>query len=174
MNTREKYAEMLESEEHERRMRAIAQNGNNGEHYTETMTYEKDMLYGFNNSAEQLEAIREEERRGVEDIDTIYEEVKSVDKAADRKATPVFSGVLKYFPNALKEVSKCSKAGNDQHHPDKPLHWDMDKSKDEYDALTRHLIDHTINPIDDDGMLHLTKVAWRALAGLERYLTNKL
>ena len=34
----------------------------------------------------------------------------------------------------------------------------MDKSKDEYDALTRHLIDHTINPIDDDGMLHLTKV----------------
>ena len=160
MNTREKHAEMLESEEHERRMRAIAQNGNNGEHYTETMTYEKDMLFGFNKS--------------VNDIDVEAEVVKPTDKAADRKATPVFSGVLKYFPNALKEVSKCSKAGNDQHHPDKPLHWDMDKSKDEYDALTRHLIDHTINPIDDDGMLHLTKVAWRALAGLERYLTNKL
>lgn len=147
MNTREKHAEMLESEEHERRMRAIAQNGNNGEHYEELMTYEKDMLHGFN-----------------KDI---------TDKAASRKATPVFSGVLKYFPHALKEVAKCSKAGNDQHHPDKPLHWDMDKSKDEYDALTRHLIDHTINPIDDDGVLHLTKVAWRALAGLERYLTNK-
>lgn len=95
------------------------------------------------------------------------------DVAQDRKDTPVFSGVLKYFPNALKEVSKCSKAGNDQHHPDKPLHWDMDKSKDEYDALTRHLIDHTINPIDTDGILHLTKVAWRALAGLERHLTNR-
>ena len=160
MNTREKYAEMLESEEHEKRMRAIAQNGNNGEHYTETMTYEKDMLYGFNKS--------------VNDIDVEAEVVTPTDKAAQRKATPVFSGVLKYFPNALKEVAKCSKAGNDQHHPDKPLHWDMDKSKDEYDALTRHLIDHTINPIDDDGMLHLTKVAWRALAGLERYLTNKL
>ena len=160
MNTREKYAEMLESEEHERRMRAIAQNGNNGEHYTETMTYEKDMLFGFNKS--------------VNDIEVEAEVVKPTDKAANRKATPVFSGVLKYFPNALKEVSKCSKAGNDQHHPDKPLHWDMDKSKDEYDALTRHLIDHTINPIDDDGMLHLTKVCWRALAGLERYLTNKL
>ena len=160
MNTREKHAEMLESEEHERRMRAIAQNGNNGEHYTETMTYEKDMLFGFNKS--------------VNDIEVEAEVVKPTDKAANRKATPVFSGVLKYFPNALKEVSKCSKAGNDQHHPDKPLHWDMDKSKDEYDALTRHLIDHTINPIDDDGMLHLTKVCWRALAGLERYLTNKL
>ena len=165
MNTREKYAEMLESEEHERRMRAIAQNGNNGEHYLTYKdfpegSYEQDMLNGFNKS--------------VNDIDVEAEVVKPTDKAADRKATPVFSGVLKYFPNALKEVAKCSKAGNDQHHPDKPLHWDMDKSKDEYDALTRHLIDHTINPIDDDGMLHLTKVAWRALAGLERYLTNKL
>lgn len=159
MNTREKHAEMLESEEHERRMRAIAQNGNNGEHYTETMTYEQDMLYGFNKS--------------VNDINVEAEVVSPTDKAASRKATPVFSGVLKYFPNALKEVARCSKAGNDQHHPDKPLHWDMDKSKDEYDALTRHLIDHTINPIDDDGVLHLTKVAWRALAGLERYLTNK-
>ncbi len=98
---------------------------------------------------------------------------KDVSEAQKRKDTPVFSGVLKYFPNALKEISKCSKAGNDQHHPDKPLHWDMDKSKDEYDALTRHLIDHTIDPMDTDGILHLTKVAWRALAGLERYLTDK-
>ena len=98
-------------------------------------------------------------------------EVKSV--AQQRKDTPVFSGVLKYFPNALKEVSKCSQAGNDQHHPNTPLHWDMEKSKDELDALTRHLIDHSINPLDEDGQLHLAKVAWRALAGLERFLTNK-
>ena len=94
-------------------------------------------------------------------------------KADERKATPVFSGVLKYFPNALKEVAKCSQAGNDQHHPNTPLHWDMEKSKDELDALTRHLIDHSINPLDEDGQLHLAKVAWRALAGLERFLTNK-
>jgi len=141
MNSRDKQLEMLESEEHERRLRTIAQNGNSGEHY------EQDMLNGFN---------------------------KAPSKASERKATPVFSGVLKYFPNALKEVAKCSQAGNDQHHPDKPLHWDMNKSKDEYDALTRHLIDHTINPVDDDGTLHLAKVAWRALAGLERHLTGKL
>ena len=95
------------------------------------------------------------------------------DTAAERKATPVFSGVLKYFPNALKEVSKCSQAGNDQHHPNTPLHWDMEKSKDELDALTRHLIDHSIDPLDEDGQLHLAKVAWRALAGVERFLTNK-
>ena len=154
MNIREKQLEMLESEEHERRLRTIAQNGNSG------LNYEQDMLSGFNKS--------------INDIDVEAEVIKPTDKAAERKATPVFSGVLKYFPNALKEVAKCSQAGNDQHHPDKPLHWDMDKSKDEYDALTRHLIDHTINPIDDDGTLHLAKVAWRALAGLERHLTNKL
>ena len=95
------------------------------------------------------------------------------DTAAERKATPVFSGVLKYFPKALKEVSKCSQAGNDQHHPNTPLHWDRSKSKDELDALTRHLIDHSINPLDEDGQLHLAKVAWRALAGLEKYLEGQ-
>ena len=94
------------------------------------------------------------------------------DKAKERKGMPVYSGVLNYFPNALKEVAKTSKAGNDQHHPGTPLHWDKSKSKDEYDALLRHLIDHNENPIDEDGQFHLSKVAWRALAGLERYLTN--
>ena len=98
----------------------------------------------------------------------------SDNKHKQRKDTPVYSGVLKYFPNALKEVAKASKAGNDQHNPEQKLHWDMSKSSDEYDALTRHLIDHSDNPMDDDGVLHLAKVAWRALAGLERYLTNKL
>tara|TARA_R110002096_G_scaffold85427_2_gene196544 strand:+ start:109 stop:396 length:288 start_codon:yes stop_codon:yes gene_type:complete len=91
----------------------------------------------------------------------------------NRKTIPIYSGVLKYFPNALKEVAKVSKIGNDQHHKDKPLHWDKSKSKDEYDALLRHLIDHNNKPIDEDGVLHLAKVAWRALAGLERYLTNQ-
>ena len=92
MNTREKQIEMLESAEHERRMSIIAQNGNSG------LNYEQDMLSGFNKSAEQLEAIREEERRGVQDIDVIYEEVKPTDKAAERKATPVYSGFVSYFP----------------------------------------------------------------------------
>ena len=112
------------------------------------------------------------ERMSRENLKDVEVKSEDVSEAQKRKETPVFSGVLKYFPNALKEVSKCSKAGNDQHHPDKPLHWDMSKSKDEYDALTRHLIDHTIDPVDTDGILHLTKVAWRALAGLERHLTN--
>lgn len=93
-------------------------------------------------------------------------------KAQKRKKMPVYSGVLKYFPDALKEVSKASQAGNDQHHPDKPLHWDKTKSFDNEDALVRHLIDHSKDPMDDDGVLHLTKVCWRSLAALQIHLEN--
>ena len=93
-------------------------------------------------------------------------------KAQKRKKMPVYSGVLKYFPDALKEVSKASQAGNDQHHPNEPLHWDKTKSFDNEDALVRHLIDHSKDPMDDDGVLHLTKVAWRALAALQIHLEN--
>ena len=94
-------------------------------------------------------------------------------KAAERKATPVFSGLLKYFPNALKEVAKASYQGQIQHNPNMPLHWDRSKSGDELDALTRHLIDHSIDPLDSDGVLHLSKVCWRALAALEKYLEGQ-
>ena len=96
-----------------------------------------------------------------------------IDQSLVRKGMPVYTGVLKYFPDALKEVSRCSQAGNKQHHPDKPLHWDKNKSTDNEDALVRHLIDHSQDPVDDDGILHLTKVAWRALASLQIYLENE-
>lgn len=96
-----------------------------------------------------------------------------IDKPVSRKSMPVYTGVLKYFPDALKEVSKVSNAGNSQHHPDKPLHWDKSKSTDNEDALVRHLIDHSKNPVDDGGTLHLAKVAWRALASLQIYLEEK-
>lgn len=103
---------------------------------------------------------------------SVKEEPSVLSVAEKRKATPVFSGVLSYFPDAVKYVSQVSKAGNDQHHPDKPLHWDRAKSTDELDALARHLVDHSVNPMDTDGMLHLGKVAWRALAMLQKYLEN--
>ena len=94
-------------------------------------------------------------------------------KAENRKATPVYSGVLKYFPDAIKEVSKCSLAGQKQHNQGDKLYWDKSKSTDNADAMVRHLIDHDNNPIDDDGVLHLAKVAWRALAVLQIHLDNK-
>lgn len=87
----------------------------------------------------------------------------------DRKATPIATGVLDYFPKALAEVSKVSKAGNDQHNGEgTPLHWDRSKSTDEADALIRHFLER--GKIDSDGMRHSAKVAWRALALLEKEL----
>ena len=86
----------------------------------------------------------------------------------ERKDTPIHSGVIKYFPKALAYVATVSKAGNDQHNPDKPLHWDRSKSGDELDALTRHLFD--AGTMDTDGIRHSGKIAWRALANLEKEL----
>jgi len=90
--------------------------------------------------------------------------------AKERKERPVYTGVLKYFPDAIMEVAKVSLAGNEQHHPDKPLHWDRSKSTDELDALARHLID--AGKLDDDGQRHSAKVAWRALANLQKEIEN--
>ena len=90
--------------------------------------------------------------------------------AKDRKDRPVFTGVLKYFPDAIMEIAKVSLAGNIQHHPDKPLHWDRDKSTDDYDAVARHLID--AGTIDSDGIRHTAKVAWRALACLQKEIED--
>jgi hypothetical protein len=82
--------------------------------------------------------------------------------AAERKTHPVYSGFIKYFPHAVAAVSHLSYKGNQQHHPDKPLHWDMSKSADELDAMMRHVIDEDWE-----------QVAWRAMSNLERKLTGK-
>ena len=88
--------------------------------------------------------------------------------ATERKERPVYSGVLRYFPLALLEVARCSYLGNEQHNPGAPLHWDRAKSTDEADALVRHLLD--AGTFDTDGVRHTAKVAWRALALLQKEL----
>lgn len=86
--------------------------------------------------------------------------------AAERKDVPIASGVLDYFPDALIAVARLSQKGNEQHNPGQPLHWDRDKSTDEADALMRHFLDR--GTLDKDGMPHSAKVAWRALALLQK------
>jgi len=89
----------------------------------------------------------------------------------ERKEKPVYTGVLKYFPDAILEVAKCSFKGQKQHNPTKPLFWDRSKSSDELDALARHLID--AGTMDSDGVRHSAKVAWRALANLQKEIENE-
>ncbi len=92
------------------------------------------------------------------------------DKVA-RKLTPIYSGVLKYFPKALAEVARVSYVGNEQHNPGEPLHWAREKSTDQHDCIVRHLLE--AGTLDTDGQRHSAKVAWRALAALELELEKE-
>ena len=91
--------------------------------------------------------------------------------AKQRKNVPIATGVIDYFSLALIAIAECSQKGNDQHNPGTPLHWDRSKSGDESDALMRHFIDR--GKIDTDGIRHSTKVAWRALAMLQKELEKE-
>lgn len=85
----------------------------------------------------------------------------------ERKATPIFSGVLNYFPLAIAAVARLSKRGNDKHNPGQPLHWAREKSTDQPDCIARHLIDvYSVDP-ETGEYEDAAAVAWRALALLQ-------
>jgi hypothetical protein len=88
--------------------------------------------------------------------------------AAERKKRPVATGVIDYFPDALVAVSEISYLGNEQHNPGQPLHWNRGKSQDEADTMIRHFLQRGTR--DVDGALHSAKMAWRALALLQKEL----
>ena len=86
--------------------------------------------------------------------------------SAERKAAPVWAGVLRYFPDALMAVARVSKKGNEKHNPGEPLHWARGKSMDQEDCIVRHLL--TPDAVDpDSGETELAHAAWRALAALQ-------
>lgn len=89
-------------------------------------------------------------------------------EAQKRKRVPIYSGVIKYFPEALKVVARVSWVGNEQHNPGEPLHWARGKSMDQLDAALRHITDYAEGTkMDTDGVPHLGKAAWRLMAQLE-------
>ena len=83
-----------------------------------------------------------------------------------RKEIPLYKGLIKYFPDALCEVARVSYIGSKQHHPEKDIHWDREKSSDDLDALMRHLMENGM--YDIDGVRHSAKIAWRSLAHLQK------
>ena len=86
-----------------------------------------------------------------------------------RKQIPLFTGLVKYFPDALVEVARVSFAGNQQHNPGQELFWNRAKSADEVDALGRHLTERG-RLFGANGVLLEAQVAWRALANLQKRL----
>ncbi len=91
--------------------------------------------------------------------------------AAGRKAHPVASGVLDYFPDALVAIAHVSWKGNEQHNPGQPLHWARGKSQDEADTMIRHFLQR--GALDTDGVRHSAKMAWRALALLQKEIEQE-
>jgi hypothetical protein len=85
----------------------------------------------------------------------------------ERKAIPLYTGCIKYFPLALIEVAKISKKGNDQHNPGQPLHWAREKSSDHLNSAQRHMVEA------DTDIEHAAALAWRALANLQELCENE-
>ncbi len=92
--------------------------------------------------------------------------------ASARKGIPIATGFLDYFPLAVAEIAQLSRISNEQHNPGTPVHWDRAKSGDEADALMRHLMER--GGFDTDGARHSAKVAWRAMALLQKELEAAL
>lgn len=90
--------------------------------------------------------------------------------ASSRKAIPIATGFVDYFPDAIIEIAKLSLIANEQHNPGQPLHWSREKSSDDADALMRHFLSR--GTLDEEGIRHTAKVAWRALAMLQREIES--
>ena len=91
--------------------------------------------------------------------------------SAERKAIPLYGGVLRYFPAALAGVAIVSKVGNDKHNPGERLHHSRHKSGDHAECILRHLIDmDELDGRDEDGVPHVMYIAWRGLALAQAWL----
>ena len=92
----------------------------------------------------------------------------------DAGKTPVFQGMLTYFPRALTMVAEVSKIGANKY---SWKGWESvpDGINRYGDALVRHLIAEATegNYDKDTGMLHAAQTAWNALARLELILREK-
>jgi hypothetical protein len=97
----------------------------------------------------------------------------------DAGKSPVYRGVIAYFPRAIKAIGQLSSDGAENYS------WDgwrrVDNGVARYsDAMGRHIVDEAIEgPWDLKALnrpkhpyhaLHKTAVAWNALAALELYL----
>lgn len=89
-----------------------------------------------------------------------------------RKDLPVATGVLEFFPRALAEVAKVSVAGAKQRNSKSLVPPSGEVTTGEHaDCLVRHLLDR--GTLDNDGVRHSAKVAWRALSLLEQEVNDE-
>lgn len=90
--------------------------------------------------------------------------------SAYRKAFPITTGLLDYFPDACAAVAEVSYLGNEKHNPGQPMHHARSKSNDHADCIGRHLVERG----GFDGKLrHSAALAWRAMALLQEELERE-
>lgn len=88
--------------------------------------------------------------------------------SAARKRIPIYSGLFKYFPDALAEVASVSYDSNEKHNgAGSPLVWSKDKSADHLDCIGRHLLEAGGRDLANKNVRHSAQLAWRALANLQ-------
>ena len=91
----------------------------------------------------------------------------------DSGKSPVFRGVFKYFPKALKAVADISAMGAEKYSwggwKESATFADMHRFED---ALGRHLLNEHVDGLYDpeSNLLHAAHAAWNALAKLELLL----
>ena len=101
----------------------------------------------------------------------------------ERKNTPVFKMRTRYFPKALREVTKVCVANNVRYNPDKEpadINWARGKSADQLGSLDRHITERAVDgkifedidpaiaeKVGFDKIYVMAEAAWRALAQLE-------
>lgn len=98
-------------------------------------------------------------------------------KKYDSGKSPVWQGLVQYFPLALSEIAKVSDYGAKKYNLEfSERNWEkVEGAKERYeDALLRHILDETTDPYDgESGLLHAAHAAWNALAVLELVLKEK-
>lgn len=100
-----------------------------------------------------------------------------------RKNLPVFSMITKYFPKAMREVTRVCVANNVRYNPDKApadINWARGKSPDQLGSAFRHMLEAQVDglvfePVPPEvraatgfeRVYVLAEGAWRLLAALE-------
>ena len=96
-----------------------------------------------------------------------------------RKLLPIFKLVTRYFPKALREVTKVSVANNVRYSPEKDpadINWARGKSTDQLGSAFRHMMEAAVDgKVFETGtdIYILAEAAWRILAALELEIENQ-
>ena len=100
-----------------------------------------------------------------------------------RKMLPVFSMISRYFPKAMREITKVCVANNVRYNPGRDpadINWARGKSPDQLGSAFRHMLERTVDDtmfeelppelvaaVQFDRVYVLAEAAWRVCAALE-------